>query len=407
MLQHTDRRSGRGKINSTARNTLREVLNAGASAPEIDVGGSTRRVTTDVTLRWISDKLSACGVTRVAEITGLDRVGIPVAIAIRPLAKSISVSQGKGISLEAAKVAAIMESIEVWHAENLPPPAVMSSYERLTRERQCYSVIDLLPDHDRLDLWDESITEQWHLAFEVMSASETLVPESVLSLDTVGRSVASSTSVPTTNGLASGNDLFEAICHSVFEIIERHGFTVWYRLGPEKRAETSIDLTSIRGLNGSLIRRIWNAGLRLNVFDLTDFSLGLPCYLAEISGYGDSFVSRPYTGRGLHVSAEIALTRAITECAQSRLSMISGAREDNLHEDYYLSRNAQQAKAARKPTALDPDRLQQWTKDPIEYLRNLLLEHGFHRWIIYDHTRSDLQIPVVHGFVPGMEHTKV
>jgi ribosomal protein S12 methylthiotransferase accessory factor YcaO len=47
-------------------------------------------------------------------------------------------------------------------------------------------------------------------------------------------------------------------------------------------------------------------------------------------------------------SAEIALTRAITESAQSRLAMISGAREDNLHEDYYLSGRPQAAKAARR-----------------------------------------------------------
>ena len=59
------------------------------------------------------------GVTRVANVTGLDRVGIPVAIAIRPNSRFLSVAQGKGMTHDAAQVSALMESIETWHAENL------------------------------------------------------------------------------------------------------------------------------------------------------------------------------------------------------------------------------------------------------------------------------------------------
>jgi ribosomal protein S12 methylthiotransferase accessory factor len=36
------------------------------------------------------------GVTRIANVTGLDRIGIPVAIAVRPNSRSVSVAQGKG-----------------------------------------------------------------------------------------------------------------------------------------------------------------------------------------------------------------------------------------------------------------------------------------------------------------------
>jgi len=39
---------------------------------------------------------AAAGVTRLAEITGLDLVGIPVFQAIRPAGRSLSVHQGKG-----------------------------------------------------------------------------------------------------------------------------------------------------------------------------------------------------------------------------------------------------------------------------------------------------------------------
>ncbi|TGV60738.1 hypothetical protein EN803_38435, partial [Mesorhizobium sp. M2D.F.Ca.ET.160.01.1.1] len=39
------------------------------------------------------------GITRVANVTGLDRIGIPVVMVCRPNARSLAVSQGKGIDL--------------------------------------------------------------------------------------------------------------------------------------------------------------------------------------------------------------------------------------------------------------------------------------------------------------------
>src|SRR6478609_1704254 len=62
------------------------------------------------------------GITRVANVTGLDRIGLPVVLVTRPNSRSVAVSQGKGTSLEAAKVSALMEGIELWHAENLVRP---------------------------------------------------------------------------------------------------------------------------------------------------------------------------------------------------------------------------------------------------------------------------------------------
>src|SRR5689334_18436902 len=60
------------------------------------------------------------GITRVADITGLDRLGtVPVVQATRPFSLSNVVSQGKGASLCDAAVSAIMESAESFFAERL------------------------------------------------------------------------------------------------------------------------------------------------------------------------------------------------------------------------------------------------------------------------------------------------
>src|SRR5580698_339805 len=75
--------------------------------------------------------LDAVGVTRVADITGLDHIGIPVAAAYRPNARSVSVSQGKGVSLEAAQASAAMEAIEGYHAERVVKPLTLATVREM------------------------------------------------------------------------------------------------------------------------------------------------------------------------------------------------------------------------------------------------------------------------------------
>src|SRR5215471_21083408 len=68
-------------------------------------------------LRTLQPKLAAVGITRLADVTGLDRVGLPVVLAVRPLGRSLAVSQGKGLTREQAAVSAILEAMELHHAE--------------------------------------------------------------------------------------------------------------------------------------------------------------------------------------------------------------------------------------------------------------------------------------------------
>ena len=59
------------------------------------------------------------GITRIANVTGLDTIGIPVVMVCRPNSRSVSVSQGKGLTLAAAKASGVMESVEGYHAEHI------------------------------------------------------------------------------------------------------------------------------------------------------------------------------------------------------------------------------------------------------------------------------------------------
>lgn len=101
------------------------------------------------------------GITRLADITGLDTLGVPVWSAIRPAARSYVVSAGKGLDPRHARVTAVMEAIETCCAEewerlstehasiaDLSGSATLVPFERLGKVRRD-------PDPDRARYWVE------------------------------------------------------------------------------------------------------------------------------------------------------------------------------------------------------------------------------------------------------------
>jgi len=62
----------------------------------------SRVIPVEQTWSNISPILKDFGITRVGEITGLDRIGLPVWIAVRPNARSLSVS-GEGLDRQRRK----------------------------------------------------------------------------------------------------------------------------------------------------------------------------------------------------------------------------------------------------------------------------------------------------------------
>src|SRR5438552_592107 len=74
------------------------------------VDGTHRARSPRATLARMRPLMKRLGITRLACLTGLDAVGVPVWAAIRPNGRSLSTSQGKGLSDDAAAVSALMES---------------------------------------------------------------------------------------------------------------------------------------------------------------------------------------------------------------------------------------------------------------------------------------------------------
>jgi ribosomal protein S12 methylthiotransferase accessory factor YcaO len=94
----------------------------GSDSDELARAGSTSRVQSLAATRSaIEPLLARAEITRVADLTGLDDLGIPTAQAARLGSVTLSVSQGKAPTLLGAKVSAAMEALEVWHCENQLP----------------------------------------------------------------------------------------------------------------------------------------------------------------------------------------------------------------------------------------------------------------------------------------------
>src|SRR5690242_4196641 len=102
--------------------------------------GTHRMVAPIDTFERVRRFMPVMGITRIANVTGLDSIGIPVVSVYRPNARSLSVFQGKGLDLIAAKTSGLMEAIEAYHAERILLPLKLASYEDL---RYSHTVVDV------------------------------------------------------------------------------------------------------------------------------------------------------------------------------------------------------------------------------------------------------------------------
>lgn len=298
--------------------------------------GTQRVLSPEATLDRTTKLLSTIGVTRIANITDLDRVGIPVFSAIRPSAAdgAISIYSGKGVTDTNARISAIMESFERCLAEqpevSINLPGVQLNSERVvnTYESLSESYPALYPD---ALLMPQPITEftslEWVMGHDIMDDIEVFVPANA-----VFHPYTSSNGIKlfrsNTNGLASGNTIEEAVLHGLLEVIERDALSIGeYTRNPGRE----IALSESDGMNYLLKKKIEDAGIKVKVW-LLDSDVDIPTVVVALD---DTVLKDPallVMGAGSHLSPEIAVTRALTEAAQSRVVQIHGAREDTDRE---------------------------------------------------------------------------
>jgi YcaO-like protein with predicted kinase domain len=218
--------------------------------------------------------------------------------------------------------------------------------------------------------------------------------------------------VTSSNGLASGNHLAEALSSALCEVVERDAVARWTTTDIANRARCRVDLTSVNDAGcRELLSTYQSAGLSPRVWDVTS-EVGVPTFVCDIpaTDEGGSGLRR-FRGAGAHPSASIALSRALTEAAQIRLTHITGIRDD-LPPSAYEETLGQKIGAAlldaasssvsprsfREVPSLDADDV---VEDVSHVLRQLAAA-GIDRVVAVDLSRPDLDIAVVRVIVPGL-----
>jgi ribosomal protein S12 methylthiotransferase accessory factor len=353
---------------------------------------------------------SSFGITRVANLTGLDRTGIPVVMVCRPNARSTAVFHGKGIDLAAAKASGLMEAIETWHAEHVRLPIRFVSYAELGKEAKTVEV-DLLPripdtrfDADAPMLWVEgrnlSDGKSVWVPFEMVHAHWTM-----------GGPPVSGCFSASTNGLASGNHILEATNHALCELIERDATALWRQYPAAEQDRRRLDLATVDDAECLAVLDLFaRAEIDVAVWDVTT-DVGVPafqCFAADRTGE----IGHVGVGAGCHPTRSIALSRATTEAAQVRTTYIVGSREDIHHSDYLsatLAEKSERARAMMRPVAAPRGfaSVENFDFESLEaqvaWIVQRLQTAGIRQTIAVDLTRSEFGVPVVRVIAPGLE----
>lgn len=384
------------------------ILEPGIKKPE----AQGRSFSLEQTERMLESVVRKLPVTRVANLTPLDRLGLPAYSAVTPLAKDLTTHMGKGPDEQSARVSALMEAVERVSAESMPVSKIQrgSRHELNNRgDRQALEprLFDLPANHS----YDADAVYSWIPCHDLCSDERRLMPaDLVISPPTEGM-----LSHADTNGLASGNTVLEAINHAICEVIERDAisqleFSCCYGDDEHYQQFRNIDLASLPRTALRLCDRIREFGLGISVHDITS-DVAVPSIRAivvdpifpSLNG-GRTLISPGY---GTNPNAELAVLRAITEAVQSRIGYIQGARDSfNLlpavtgASQRGLLRSI--SPSTTVPFSALPNIDNGQLMDDLNYLIGQLARAGFRQVLAADLTRDDIGIPVVRVRVSGL-----
>jgi ribosomal protein S12 methylthiotransferase accessory factor len=376
--------------------------------------GTWRTCSPEETLARISTHLPSCGITRCADVTHLDTIGIPVYCAIRPTAAVLQVSNGKGLTHASAKVSALMEGIEFFHCENPEQTRLQrNSRAALSAAGQAFIDPSKIAGFLKANYHSDIHTIEWTQAQHLISGESIYVPASAVYFHRIP-----SLHMTTTNGLASGNHLTEATLHALYELIERDaaaGLLGHARIPINEKCKV-VDLASVGDTDLlHLVNMANRSGSKL-VLLRVESAISIYTFWAILMNEQSWISGSTFnTGWGTHLDPAIAASRAITEAIQSRVTMIHGAREDALIKpvfrkaqevwnskafQFFMNIDANTPWSDFEPHMLSP---QNDMENILQWLLRLLVAAGHTDILRCDLTKPNINIPVVRLIAPSLK----
>ena len=364
------------------------------------------------------EKLRTAGITRITEITHLDRVKIPVFSSIRPTAQSggVSVYAGKGATVEQARASAMMEGFERYSAEKQDidqEKISISAYNEIKND-SVLNPRDLLLPKSFENQNIEMQKLEWIEAEEIISESPILVPANAVFHPYIpNREIKPSAMAMfkgNTNGLASGNVIEEAVLHGIFEVVERDAWSIFELT---KRNKKQIDLDTIENETVSeLVEKFTSQGIKIKLMDITA-DLKIPTIVASADDTVLKDAALLTLGVGTHLNPEIAAIRALSEVAQSRATQIHGTREDTVRADFMRKAGYENMKRTNKDYFVEEDekinlsdienKITGSIKRDIEVSIEEVQKAGLDKVISYDLTREEIGVNVARVIIPKAE----
>lgn len=372
--------------------------------------GTHRTRTPEQTLAHVIPHMPAMGITRIADVTGLDTIGIPVVMVCRPNSRSVSVSQGKGYTLAAAKASGLMESVEGFHAENMTQPLHIASM--LDMQKFTTIVAPATLPSIKGSVFHDNYPVSWIEAEDLVSGQSLWIPyEMVHTNYTYPRPSGSGCFPASSNGLASGNTIAEATVHAICEVIERDAIALWNQQSSAAIDRTSVNPHTIEDLLiVDTLNKLRSAGQTTYIWDITS-DTRIPTYLSVIIDQ-TSHAQHIGVGSGTHLSRQVALLRALHEAVQVRTTYIVGARDDIRPEEYTVDGIAEKRdffeNIARQCT-FSSDYSQSSDLDStsaecdLDTLLSCLQDVDISKVLRVDISKPEFDIPVVRVVIPGLE----
>lgn len=278
------------------------------------------------------------GVTRVARVTGLDRTGVEVACAIRPLGHVVQVTNGKGETFAAAALGALLEAAELWAAERVDPVELLFGSRA---ELAAHHGSDAVWDPASLGSGGEVIAPRllgpatrlaWCEARELSTGRRVFLPAQATRCPPAGAPLLGPALIRwSSNGMGAHPSRDRALLHALLEAVERDALSAALPQGftAETLAARLLTPASLRRVAPRCSARaevISAAGFEVHLLDLSG-AVGLPVAGALLVDREQGPV--PLTaGYACGLTRDGALLAALLEAAQSRLTDIHGARED-------------------------------------------------------------------------------
>ena len=376
------------------------------------ITGTHRAVSPEQTFATIRPYLSRAGVTRVADVTGLDHIGVPTTLAIRPNAATMACSSGKGITLDQAIVSGAMEAFELHAAETSDLQSIRATYPELSSNYTAPALANLPLSRDSLFTTDWPYN--WCLGWDLITQAEVAVPYATVGMSRTQANVTNLGAFQvSSNGLGAGNSLLEAMASGLYEVIERDAVACQHYAALHNGHILPLltyDELKSRPLVATVLEKCERADVRVVVYDSSG-DAQVPTYVAIAYDRTDHGVGL-MKGSGSHLDPEVAVLRAINEALQARLNFIAGSRDDIFRSAFTRARTNWRSMMERLEGAFDADspqgslgesRAAATFEEDINHLLSNIRKAGLEHVVVFDLTPEDFPVHVVRMIVPGME----